>query len=59
MNPEPKAPPSQPSRRQLARVVSFRVAVVVLSRAVLELAETGEISEDLRKKLRQVARGKA
>ncbi len=58
---DPQGPPSSPSPRagMLARVVSFRVAVKVLARAVLELADTGNISEELRQKLRQVARGKS
>jgi len=53
----------QPSRFPragvLARVISFRVAVKLLARAVLELAESGNVSDELQRKLKQVARGKS
>jgi len=56
---EPKAPPSKPSETQLARVVSYRVAVKLIASAVLSLAESGEIHESDLAQLKQVARGRS
>ncbi len=53
MKTEPKVRPSQ-----ILKVLSYRVAVKVLAKALLDLADTGKISNANRIFLEEVSRGR-